>query len=188
MIGSLWTLVRFIGSVAVYYVTPTPPDFVVVYAESHGDDITPDVLSWFAVCYVKDTTDTTSKRPWKDLIIHYKYKGRGPYIVYYDTDDTPFPPKSLVGKEDITKLVENCIISAELSSPSSSLTSTTTEPLDITERAEMFAGPDGLWDGRLDREKPSWDRLDPLIFYPQIKKGDIATISFANGDEIQLSY
>lgn len=183
----LLTLCRFIGSVASYYITPIPPDFEIIGAEAGGTDITPELLSWLALQRPENS------KPWGDadrLVIQYKYKGNGPFLIYFEPEEEfVFPP------EDASKAkpIEYCLVSAELERKDKGEEE---EPLDISERGNMFAGPSGRWDGRLQprdglptttTEAKRKKELDLKLLYPDIKEGDTVIISFANGDEIQLS-
>jgi hypothetical protein len=178
----VWSLCRFLGSVAYYYVAPTPPEYEIIRAHrcpndgSDEEDITPKLLAWMA--YASDDVPA----PWgaDRLLIEYKFKGDGPYAVYCDDKDQfVFPPENAG-----VKPVELCVISADV------LYSDEEDEDDATDRAAMFAGPDGRWDGRLslpgiDMKKSKFD--PKLLLPPHDRRGkaDI-TISFANGDDIEL--
>ena len=162
----LWTVCRFLGSIAKYYVTPTPPDFEIVAVESDGEDITPGFITWLAFEWAADKTWEAGKR----FLITYKHKGKGPYQIYFDEgEEITYPPV-------ITEIkpVDLCIISAEV------LIEDAEDALDITERAEMLAGPDGKFNGR------NVVSLDPRLLYSEFKKGDVIVISYVNGDEIHI--
>ena len=169
----VWTFCRFLASVANYYITPTPPDFEVVYAECKGEDITSKLITWLAYSASYD-------KPWDindRLVMHYKYKGTGPYIIYYNKDDEfTFPPSNISS----TKASETCLVSVEVIVASSPMAKD--DSIDITETGEMFAGPDCLWHGRLQQ-----GTLDLKMLYPDIKIGDEIVISFADEEnEIRL--
>lgn len=176
----LWTLCRFLGSVASYYITPTPPDFEITRAEANGTDVTPQLLSWMAM------QRPDYNVPWEEsdtLVVEYRYKGAGPFIIYFDKgEEFAFPP----GDAALPKPLEYCLVSVEVEREGKE------ESIDISERGFLFAGPSGRWDDRLPpRDGLPNDRtrklLDLKLLYPDIREGDLVIISFANGDEIQLS-
>jgi hypothetical protein len=176
MMDHLWTLCRFLGSVASYYITPIPPDFELVRAEGSGKkgadlsekrDLTPQMLVWLAYY------PNGGERPWDDderLLLYYKHKGAGPFIIYFDAGDTfSYPP---VVEE--VKPVEFCIVSAELQRGE--------DVVDLTEEAATFSGPDGRWHGRLKQ-----GTFDVRLLYSDIKEGETVVLSFADGGDVELS-
>ena len=192
----LWSLCRFFGSVAAYYVNPTPPDFQVEQAECDGQDATADLLARLAVLYCQPDVSTV----WSDskrLLVRYKYRGAGPFVVYFDAKEKlEFPPLSKLDEPSkdasgqplgIVKGVDSCVVSAEImrSVPDSE---EKTMAADVSSIADMLAGPDGKWHKRLDVEAKSWGTLDPLVVYPSMLKGDALVLSFASGEEIELIY
>jgi hypothetical protein len=175
--GKLWTYCRFLGSIASYYITPTPPDFELVKAECDDEDVTAKLITWIAY------GSPPSTKPWPTksrLVLQYKYKGAGPYLIYFDDgEDFVFPPRNV----EETKPLEFCLVSVEVNKKDEE------EPLDITDRGQMFAGPDGKWDDRLKRgEEERESSIDLKLLYPDIEEGDEIVISFANGDEIQIKF
>ena len=163
----VWTLCRFIGSVAYYYITPTPPDFELVYAERDGKDITPETIARLAYQHNQVPKEKEESR----LLLHYKYKGAGPFAIYFDKGEVfEFPPPRI----EPSKPIEFCLVSVEVGEK------------DITETAGIFAGPDGRWDGRLPKREGKKSQIDPKLLYPDLEQGESILISFANGDEIQL--
>ena len=156
-----WTLCRFVGSVAVYYITPTPPDFELTQADCDNIDITPKVLAWLAMPLTEK-----SWPPDKRLVLHYKYKGRGPFITYFDPEEpVVFPPPDI----EAIKSVENCLVSAEITVGE--------DIIDITERAEMLAGPDGRWHGKT---------LDKAMLLEERPADSVVTLLFADGKEMTI--
>jgi hypothetical protein len=178
----LWTVCRFIGSVARYYIIPTPSDFELTRAECGEVDITPELMSWMALQRPEDG------KPWKDekrLIVEYKYKGEGPYLVYFDKGDPfVFPPADV----DLPKTLHHCIVSVEVERLDSDSKEDEEEPEDITARGTMLAGPNGRWDNRLmiETETETDRKLDIKLLCPDMKEGDSIIISLADGDEIRL--
>lgn len=162
----LWTMCRFVGSVARYYMTPTPPDYQVVSAECDGSDVTPDVISWLAVSGYAHCEQTWPKD--KRLVLTYRKKGNGPFVLYFDAGESlVFPPVT----SDEAPSLSQCVVSVEV------IRSGEDEPTDITDRGLMLAGPDGRWDGRLELPR----RLDPRVLYPEAQDGDEIAIYFADG-------
>ena len=176
----LWTACRFLGSVASYYITPTPPDFEITHAETEGIDITPGLLVWLALQRPEDG------KPWNAsdrLVVQYRYKGSGPYLIYFEPgEEFVYPPVDAA----LQKPLEYCLVSVEVSGNGDG-----DEPLDISERGNMFAGPSGRWDGRLPPRAGLTSvvkdkGLDLRLLHPNISEGTSVFISFANGDEIEL--
>ena len=168
---SVWQLCRFLGSVASYYITPTPPDFELVRAE--GDekrDLTPQLITWLAVSLY---SETEMKKPWQDderLLLYYRYRGAGPFAVYFDKGDAFVYPPAV---EEV-KPVELCLVSAEVERAG--------EIIDLLEEATAFSGPDGRWNGRLKQ-----GGFDVKMLYPDMKEGDKVVLSFADGGDLELS-
>jgi hypothetical protein len=190
----LWTAARFVASVAMYYVTPTPPDFVLTEAASWTaatgeEDATVQVIAWLATSKTGIVVDTEAKRPkcadGKRLVVRYQYRGAGPYACYYEADDAvEFPPisKLAASEDDPTKIVKclgDCVSVAEVVRGEEE-----EEVADITAAATAFAGPDGKWHGRSLEDKT----MDPLMLYKDLKTGDTISVSFAGGETTEIKY
>lgn len=165
----LWRLCRFVGSVATYYISPTPPDFELTHAESFNIDITTKLMAWLVA---PDASD----QPWpidKRLLLEYKYKGKGPFLIYFEPGEQfRFPPAV-----DAVTSLENCLVSVEVSYNDKE----DDEPLDITKRAEMLAGPDCRWHGR------PFETIDKKLFlFKEEEEGAVITFVFASGNEKQI--
>ena len=173
MFGKLWSLCRFVGSVALYYVTPTPLDFELISATCEDEDITPDVISWLV--------SRTGMCPGSDrrVLIEYRYKGRGPYLTFDLIGGVVFPPENIGDNLD----VDDCIVSAEVLPHNPAVTVPREE--DVLKRVVSLAGPDGKWAGLIDRANGTLGTFPPELIYPEFTQGDSIVITFVNGDVIQ---
>lgn len=194
-----WAAARFVTAVVTYYVSPTPPDFVVTEATTwefvsaaKGDetpetakavDVTPDFVAWLAT-----GSGGEKKRPKfadaKRLVVRYKYRGAGPFAACYSASEAvDFPPLSKLGGAVAAKCVDDCVASAEVvNRDDQELVA------DVTAEAIAFAGPDGKWHAIPDRNK-LFDSLDARLLFKNFDKAAHALeISFANGETLELHY
>lgn len=188
----LKTAVRFIASVAIYYIRPTPPDFVLSEAsswtaEAGAIDETAQVIAWLAAVKTGAASTDEATRPkcafGKRLVVRYQYRGAGPYACYFNADEkVEFPPLSkLVSAEgDATKIIKglgDCVSVAEIVRDEE-------EVADVTATATAFAGPDGKWHSRSLENKT----MDPLMLYKDLKTGDKISVMYAGGDTTEIIY
>ncbi len=150
---------------------PRPAEFELVRARltTHDEDVTPAIIGWLAF----------GSGQWEGVddrtVIEYRYRGTGPFAIYFDPGETPiFPPLTVDG----IKAVDDVVIMAESNK----------DEIDVTDAVNMFGGPDGKFGGRLDDSGLSWGTFDPKLLHPSLEKGDSITISYANGKEVELIY
>lgn len=188
----LRTAARFVASVAMYYITPTPPDFVLTEAatwtaDAGEADETAEVIAWLATSKMGLGDDAAATRPkcaeGKRLVVRYRYRGAGPYACYFEHGEAvEFPPLSKLSadKDDPTKIVKcigDCVSFAEIARGEE-------EVADVTAKASAFAGPDGKWHGRSLEDKS----MDPLMLYKELKAGDTISVSYAGGETTEINY
>ncbi len=166
-------LYRYVTAVAVAYLAPDPleDELVAAHLTPGDDDVMHLVVGWLAA----KSAGLTPKPAWaldKRLVLEYKFKGNGPYAIYFEPgEEAVFPPPHAE-----TMGVDDVIVMAE--SPRE----------DVTDIVKKYAGPDGKFGGRIDRKDASANKFDLRIFDPLLEKDEVVTISYADGSEISLKF
>lgn len=122
---------KFVGSIAAYYVSPTPQEFrlVEVVELPSKTPVTAQFIPWLAV------SPDHARRWGVDVLMRYVYKGTNEHLMYFSKDEQiVFPPRGLVLPMDVGL----CVLEGMSNSGT-----------DVTKVVNAFAGPDGRWHGRL---------------------------------------
>lgn len=147
---------RYVSAVVSSIVARWQPEFVLETATCNGNDITNDVILFLAGSLTESEYLTNEL-----VIITYRYKGMGPFSMYFDRGTAiTFPPPLT---EAIVPL-EDTIVVAEIDGE------------DFTEQLQSFSGPFGDFYG-MDISDFNIEAIFPNRTYEEI------TIIYGDGNE-----
>lgn len=172
-----YTVCRFVAAVLTTTARSMRPDCILTSAEfrkpSGAVDATSLLVGRLAVGGGKVVNDAE----WR-LVVWYTYRGQGPFALYVEPAGTlTFPPEQA---RDLVPPGEQ-IIMAERRRPNDE------ETEDVTELLCPFAGPDGLFHGRIDFAAGKGD-FDMKVIFPDWEDGDQLELTMATGDTTQYPF